>query len=141
MSHLWKTSHYGARNVQHDSVHAVVFRGGPCASFGGGEVAAHRLSDKLAIQAQVARQKKIGAGMAALHQCHTKTESANVLATLYKLGLTPTERAPLIGLLYEQGLSEDEIVKDLWHVQEGPCYEQAMKECERVVGIAESIVL
>lgn len=58
---LWRSK------VQHDSEHAVVFKGGPCASFGGGEVAAHQISDKLAKQAQIARQKKIDAGMVALH--------------------------------------------------------------------------
>ena len=79
--------------------------------------------------------------MAALHQCHRKTESADVLATLYELGLTPTERAPFIGLLYEQGLSEDEIVKVVWHAEAGPCYEHAIEECEKVVGIALSAAL
>jgi len=127
--------------VQHDAEHDVVIRGGPCASFGGAEEAAHRLSDKLAKEAQEVRQRKLAVAMVALHQCHTKAEGATLLAPVYQMGLTPKERAPFIRVLYEQGFSEDEIVEVLWHVQEGPCYEHALKECEVDVGIAESMVL
>jgi hypothetical protein len=127
--------------VRQDSEHAVVIKGGPCACFGGAEEAAHRLSDKLAKEAQEVRKRKLAVAMLALHRCHTKGERAIVLAPLYHMGLTPKERAPFIRVLFEQGLTEDEIVEMLWHVQEGACYEHALKECEVDVGIAESMVL
>ena len=117
--------------VQHDSERDVVLRGGPAGFIGGGDVTEHKLSDKLAREAEIARRTKIASSVIALRRCQTKAECASVLATLSELGLTARERAPLIRTLRTQGFTQDEIIKALWQVGEGPSYEEARPECEK----------
>lgn len=118
--------------VQHDSERDVVLRGGPARFIGGGDVTEHKLSDKLARESEIARRTKIASSVVALRRCQAKAECASVLATLYELGLTARERVPLIRALRAQGFTQDEIIKALWQVGEGPRYEEARAECEKV---------
>ena len=119
--------------VQHDSERDVVLRGGPAGFIGGGDVTEHKLSDKLAREAEIARRTKIASSVITLRRCQTKVECASVLATLSELGLTARERAPLIRTLRTQGFTQDEIIKALWQVGEGPRYEEARAECEKPI--------
>jgi hypothetical protein len=123
--------------VQHDSERDVAQRGGPAGFIGGADIVEHKLSDKLSREAEIARRTKIAAAVFALRRCSTKADCASVLATLYKLGLTPRERVPLIRGLRAQGLTQCEIIKALWQMEEGPGYEEAMMECEKAAGAAE----
>jgi hypothetical protein len=118
--------------VEHDSERDVVLRGGPAGFIGGGDVTEHKLSDKLAREAEIERRTKIASSVIALRRCQTKAECASVLAPLYELGLIARERVPLIRALRTQGFTQDEIIKALWQVGEGPSYEEARAECEKV---------
>jgi hypothetical protein len=99
--------------VQHDSERDVAIRGGPVGFIGGGDIKEQKLSNKLSKEAEIARRTKIGAAIVALRRCSTKVECASVLAPLYRLGLTPRERVPLIRALRTQGFTQDEIIKAL----------------------------
>jgi hypothetical protein len=123
--------------VQHDSEHDVALRGGPAGFIGGGDIKEQKLSERLSREAEIARRAKIAAVVVALRRYSTKAGAASILATLYKLGLTPRERAPLIRTLRSQGFTQDEIIKALWQVEEGPGYEEARMECEKAAGTAE----
>jgi hypothetical protein len=123
--------------VQHDSERDVALRGGPTGFIGGGDVKERKLSDQLSREAEIARRTKIAAAVVALRRCPTKAGCASVLATLYQLGLTARERAPLIRALRAQGFTQGEIIKALWQMEEGPGYEAARMECEKAAGAAE----
>jgi len=123
--------------VQHDSEHDVALRGGPTGFIGGGDVKERKLSDRLSREAEITRRTKIAAAVLALRRCSTEAERASVLATVYELGLTLRERVPLIRTLHAQGFTQSEIIKALWHMEEGPGCEVARAECEKVAGAAE----
>lgn len=125
--------------VQHDSEHDVARRGGPTGFIGGGDVKERKLSDKLSREAEIARRTNIAAAVIALRRCSSKEKCVPILATLYKLGLTPRERVPLIRTLRAQGFPQSEIIKALWQMEmeEGPGYEGASMECQKAAGATE----